>query len=155
MGTRAGALDPEVVLTLAERLGVAEARRMLSHDAGLKALAGRSDMRALLADPLPEARFAVAFFCYWAARVGAGLIPAMGGVDAIVFTGGIGEHAAPVRAGICKHLEWLGVDISDEVNAQNGPRLHADRSSVAVWIVPAAEEKVIAREALRLIGAAA
>jgi acetate kinase len=109
-------------------------------------------MRDLLADPGDEARFAVEFFCHWAARNGAGLIPAMGGVDAVVFTGGIGENAAPVRLAICKHLEWLGVDISDERNAIHGPRIHASTSRVAVWIVPADEERVIARAALRLVG---
>ncbi len=152
MGTRAGALDPEVVLTLTERLGVDEARRVLSHEGGLKALAGQSDMRELLTDPSAAARFAVAFYCYWAARNGAGLIPAMGGVDAVVFTGGIGENAAPVRREICEHLKWLGVAISDDFNATNGPRLHLDGTAIDLWVVPADEERVIARDALQLVG---
>ncbi len=152
MGTRAGALDPEVVLTLAERLGIDETRRVLSHEAGLKALAGQSDMRALLADPGEEARFAVAFYCYWAARVGAGLIPALGGLDAIVFTGGIGENSAPVRHSICHHMQWLGVSISENFNTKNGPCLHPDGAAVDLWVVPADEERVIAREALHMVG---
>ncbi len=154
MGTRAGALDPEVVLTLAERLGVEETRRVLSRESGLKALAGRSDMRALLADPGDAARFAVAFFCYWAARAGAALIPAMGGIDAIAFTGGIGENAPQVRAQISKHLEWLGLHISTTDNARNAPRIHTGSSAIEAWIVPADEERVIARGALGLVGTA-
>lgn len=152
MGTRAGALDPEVVLSLAERLGIDETRRVLSHEGGLKALAGRSDMRELLADPSESARFAVEFYCYWAARIGAGLIPAMGGVDAIVFTGGIGEHATPVRQMICEHMQYLGAFISSDLNATHGPRLHDEGATPGLWVVPADEERVIARDALSLIG---
>ena len=150
MGTRPGSLDPEAVLTLAERLGVAQARDLLNHEAGLKGLAGHSDMRWLLESDEPAARFAVAHFCHWAVRHGGGLIAAMGGCDAIAFTGGIGERAAPVRAAIAQGYSWLGARLDVQANASGTTRIHDARSSVALWIVPAREEEEIARDALRL-----
>ena len=132
MGTRAGSLDPEAVLVLAERVGLARARAILNRESGLAGLSGGvSDMRALLASPLPAAEFAISHFCHWAVRHGGALIAAMGGVDALAFTGGIGEHAAPVRDRIAGALAWLT------------PEVH---------VVPAAEERLIAREALQLPG---
>ncbi|MCC7321962.1 MAG: acetate kinase [Rubellimicrobium sp.] len=133
MGTRSGAIDGMAVLRLAEIHGIAGAARLLNHDSGLRALAGTNDMRALLARSDPEARFAVEHFCYWAARQAGSAIAAMGGLDAIAFTGGIGEHAAPVRARILELLAWAG--------------------PVPVHVVPAEEERLIAAEALALMRA--
>ncbi len=147
MGTRAGSLDPEVVLTLAERLGVGPARAMLNREAGLVALAGQSDMKALIDDPGKPAADAVEAFCRAAARQGAGLIPAMGGIDAIAFTGGIGEHAAPVRARIVELLGWIGARIDPQANAAARASVAASSSTIGIWIVPAREERRIAADA--------
>lgn len=151
MGTRPGNLDPEAVLTLADRLGVAGARDLLNREAGLKGLAGESDMRALLSSDRAEARFAVAHFCHWAVCHGGALIAAMGGCDAIAFTGGIGEHAAPVRAAISEGFGWLGARLEARANAAGGPCLHAAQSQIALWVVPAREEEQIARDARALV----
>lgn len=150
MGTRPGSLDPEVVLTLAERLGVSRARELLNREAGLKGLAGHSDMRALLASDEPAARFAVAHFCHWAVRHGGTLVAAMGGCDAIAFTGGIGERAAPVRAAIATGFSWLGLRLNKRANDAGRAKLHKAKSGLAAWIAPAREEEEIARDALRL-----
>ncbi len=134
-GTRAGDLDPAAVLRLAEELGSPRAALSLLNGAsGLLGLSGESgDMRALLASGSGAARFAVEHFCYWAARHGGSLIAAMGGLDAIAFTGGIGENAAPVRAAIVRRLEWAGAGAGN------------------VHVIAAREERQIAREALCLM----
>jgi acetate kinase len=134
MGTRAGAIDPGAVLALVRTLGVDQAEHMLTHESGLLGLSGQSaDMRDLLDSPTPEATFAIAHFCYWAARQAGSMIAAMGGIDAIAFTGGIGENAALLRDEITAQLSWTG--------------------RVPVYTVPATEELHIAREALALLGA--
>lgn len=108
-------------------------------------------MRALTDDGGARSAFAVAHFCYAVARQGAGMAAAMGGCDAIVFTGGIGENAAAVRAAILDRLRWLGIEIDPTRNDRNGPRLHADGSTVEAWVVAADEEREIARDALTLL----
>ena len=109
MGTRCGAIDPAVVLRLARDEGVDEAERLLTRESGLKGLSnGTSDMRMLEAAGTPEAAFAIEHFCYWAARHSGSAVAAMGGVDLIAFTGGIGENAAPVRERIEALLSWTG-----------------------------------------------
>lgn len=154
MGTRVGSIDANAVLRLVEEDGLEPTRRLLNHEAGLLGLSGlSSDMRALLDDGGPDCAFAVAHFCTAAARQGAGMVAAMGGCDAIVFTGGIGENAPQVRAAILEHLSWLGVEIDTERNHRNAPRLHADTSRVEAWAVPADEEREIARDALALLDA--
>jgi acetate kinase len=147
MGTRSGAIDGNAVLALAEQHGIARAGEILNRESGLYALSGGiSDMRALLAKDSDAARFAVAHFCYWAARHGGSLIAAMGGLDAVAFTGGIGENAARVRAGICAQLGWAGVTLDDSGNTAPG-------AHVAVHVIDAQEEAQIARDALTLMGA--
>ena len=134
MGTRSGALDPTVALALAREMGADAAERVLTRESGLKGLSGGvSDMRALEASNAPEAAFAIEHFCYWAARHTGSMIAAMGGVDAIAFTGGIGEHAASVRARIEALLAWTGA-----------PSM----------VIPADEEAVIAADAAQLFGLA-
>ncbi len=136
MGTRPGSLDPGAVLEIVARLGLDEARETLNRRAGLLALSGISaDMRALLDSPAPEAAFAVEHFCYWAARHAGSMIAAMQGVDAIAFTGGIGENAAPVRERILELLRWTGVAREN------------------IHVIPAREERRIAADALRLMRA--
>ena len=131
MGTRTGDIDGNAVLRLAEHRGLAEAARILNRGSGLQGLAGLSDMRSLRAASTPEAAFAIDHFTYWAARHGASLVAAMGGLDALVFTGGIGENDPETRAAILAHLAFLG------------PK--------PVHIIPAEEERQIAREALTLM----
>jgi acetate kinase len=154
MGTRTGGIDGNAVLRLAEVHGIAGAARILNRDSGLLGLGGASDMRALHAAGTDRARFAVAHFCYWAVRHAGSLIAAMGGLDAVAFTGGIGENDAMVRAEIMAGLGWAGLDWDEAANARGDMGLHSTDSRVAAWIVPAAEERHIAAEALHLIGAA-
>lgn len=156
MGTRPGSIDANAVLQLAEDHGIAETRRMLNNRSGLMGLSGgTTDMRRLLAEDSSAARFAVAHFCYWSLRHAGSLVAAMRGVDAIVFTGGIGEHAAPIRARIVEGLDWLGASLDEGANSENALRLHDARSRVAIHAVPAREERTIAGEVLRLMDAEA
>lgn len=157
MGTRSGSIDPKAVIDLAERFGdLDRVMEFLNNESGLKGLSGGiSDMRALLASDAPEAAFAVEHFCYWARRHAGSLIAAMEGCDGIVFTGGIGENAAAVRAQILSGLGWLGITLDETANAANAPRLHTEDSAVGVWIVKAEEERMIAADALSLLSAAA
>ncbi|MGX0904330.1 acetate kinase [Roseovarius sp. MBR-79] len=153
MGTRAGEIDGNAVLRLAEEDGIDATRHLLNHESGLRGLSGGpSDMRALIEANTAESRFAIDHFCYWATRHAGSLIAAMGGVDAIAFTGGIGENAAPIRARIANGLAWLGARLDEAANAAGAPRLHA-AGSLPIWIVPAAEEARIAADALALLEA--
>jgi acetate kinase len=154
MGTRAGAIDGNAVLRLAEVYGIDGASRILNRESGLLGLGGASDMRALHAAQTPEARFAIAHFCYWAVRHAGSMIAAMGGLDAVAFTGGIGENDALVRAGIMAGLDWTGLKFESGPPQIATARLHSDASHVAVWLVPADEERHIAAEALDLIRSA-
>lgn len=149
MGTRSGDVDPNAVLALAERDGIEATREMLNHHAGLRGLSGgTSDMRALLEDGGAQARFAVDHFVYWTLRHAGSMIAAMEGIDAIAFTGGIGEHAAPVRERVMQGLHWTGL----RAGGAALPRLHAEGSEVSAWVVPAQEERRIAADALELLG---
>ncbi|MBX2854928.1 MAG: acetate kinase, partial [Rhodobacteraceae bacterium] len=152
MGTRCGSIGGGAVLALAAAVGVERAARILNHESGLLGLGGASDMRTLAASDTPEARFAIQHFCYWAVRHAGSAIAAMGGLDAIAFTGGIGEHAAGVRSEIVKGLGFLGAAIDPAANAASQARLHPEGAAVGVWIIPAREEETMAAEALRLLG---
>ena len=148
MGSRCGDIDGNAVLRLVEVHGLSETARLLNHRSGLLGLGGASDMRALAAADTKAARFARDHFCYWAIRHAGSMVAAMGGLDAIVFTGGIGENDAWVRGEILKGLEFLGVAFDAEANETHASALHKTHSNVAIWIVPAEEEGQIAREAL-------
>lgn len=150
MGTRAGSLDPAVVLDLAARHGVDGATRILNRESGLLGLAGAADMRVLQAAATPDAAFARDHFAYWAARHAGSLMVALGGLDAIVFTGGIGENDATARAAILDRLAFAGVAYDPALNAAGSALLHQTHSNVAIWIVPADEERQIAIEAMTL-----
>ena len=152
MGTRTGDIDGNAVLRLAEAHGIDGAEALLNRKSGLLGLGGHSDKRALLADAPPQARFAIAHFRYRAVRHAGSMIAAMGGLDAVAFTGGIGEHDPDSRAAICDGLGWLGVSINPEANASGGPALHAADSGIPIWIVPAEEERQIAQDALGVLG---
>lgn len=151
MGTRAGALDPGVVLYLLHELEM-DARaieKLLYYESGLLGVSGvSSDMRTLLASDEPRAAFAVALFCYRVRRELGSLAAALGGVDAVVFTGGIGEHAAPIRERVCRDAAWLGVDLDEAANASGGPRISRQDSRVSAWVIATDEESMIAQHTL-------
>ncbi|WP_417205719.1 acetate/propionate family kinase [Antarctobacter sp.] len=152
MGTRCGSIDPNVVLRLAEERGIDGARHVLDHGSGLAGLSGGvSDMRTLEARDDPASRFAIDHFIYWARRHAGSLIAAMQGLDAVVFTGGIGENSATIRAGILDGLAWAGARYDAAKNARHAPRLHDDGAPVTAWVLPAEEERVIARAARALV----
>jgi xylulose-5-phosphate/fructose-6-phosphate phosphoketolase len=154
MGTRCGAIDPGAVLWLAaERgLGVRELEDLLYDRSGLLGVSGlSSDMRTLLASPDPRAHLAVDLFVYRVARELGSLAAALGGLDALVFTGGIGEHAAAIRERVCRDAAWLGVELDAAANAAGGPRITADGSRVPAWVVRADEELTIARQTRSLL----
>jgi acetate kinase len=153
MGTRAGDLDPAIVGVLAEREGVAvkEVERWLNERSGLLGLSGTSrDMRDLLerVDRDPRARLAVDVFCYRARKYVGAYMAALGRPAAVVFTGGIGEHAAPVRAQICDGLAWTGLALDAATNAAaNGDaRIGAAHATVDVWVIATDEERMLARD---------
>jgi acetate kinase len=153
MGTRTGTIDPGVLLHLMEAKGWDAARlgRLLYKESGLLGVSGlSSDMRALLASDAPEAAEAVALFVYRAVREIGSLAAALGGLDALVFTAGIGEHAAPVRAAIVAGCAWLGLTLDTAANAAGGPRISGPGPASA-WVVPTDEEGVIARATARLV----
>jgi acetate kinase len=151
MGTRSGGIDGNAVLRLASENGFEATARLLNRESGLVALGGNSDMRALHASGTPQAEFAIRHFCYWAVRHAGSMIAAMGGIDALVFTGGIGEHDADVRAEIMSGLDWAGLKFDGEANTRKETLLHGKGSSVAAWIIPADEEETLARDAAELI----
>jgi acetate kinase len=155
MGTRPGALDPGVVLHLFQALGlsVAEVEAILYKKSGLLGISGTSnDMRDLLVSPEPAARLAVDYFVYQAAKQIGALAAALGGLDALVFTAGIGENSPEIRRRIGEACAWLGVEIDPEANAARGPRISTGASRVSAWVVPTNEELMIARHTGRLLG---
>ncbi len=155
MGTRAGGIDANAVLRLVEENGLERTKAILNHESGLLGLSGgKSDMRNLVLDPSADSAFAVEHFCYWSLRHAGSLIAAMKGLDAVAFTGGIGENALGVRARILRGLEWLGVRMNPDANHARKARLHAEASKVGIWVIPAEEEKMIALDALALLEAA-
>ena len=154
MGTRTGSLDPGVVLYLVENKGMdAKAlTKLLYKESGLLGVSGlSSDMRALLASDKPEAREAVELFCYRINRELGALAGAIGGLDALVFTGGIGEHAAEVRRRVCQQAAWLGIELDEAANADHQNRISAPRSAVDVLVIPTNEEWMIARHTATLL----
>ncbi|MDX9699924.1 MAG: acetate/propionate family kinase [Rhodocyclaceae bacterium] len=155
MGTRTGSLDPGVLLYLMDEKGMdAKAlTTLLYKESGLLGVSGISqDMRTLLDSEAPEAREAVDLFCYRIARELGSLAAAAGGLDALVFTGGIGEHAAPVREKVAALSGWLGVALDAQANARHAQRIESADSKVAVAVVPTNEERMIARYTVELLG---
>jgi acetate kinase len=150
MGTRAGDLDPGLLVYLLEHAGYApaELERLVNHEAGLLALSGRtSDMQALLGARATDRRaaLAVSVFCYQARKWIGAFAAALGGLDALVFTGGIGEHAPPVRAEICRGLAHLGITLDEGRNQASHAIASAEGSACAVHVIATDEERVIAR----------
>ena len=151
MATRPGALDPGVVIHLVKVLGLSieAVEDMLYHRAGLLGVSGglSADTRELLASAEPAAREALDLFAFRTAREVAATACTLGGLDALVFTAGIGEHQPAVRAAIADHLAWLGVAVDPPAHARGAPRIAAPAGEVAVLVVPTDEGRVIAEEA--------
>ena len=157
MGTRPGQLDPGVVLHLMAEKGMTtpEVTRLLYNDAGLKGLSGVSnDMRDLLASEEPGAAFAIDHFVHRCALHAGSLAAALAGLDAFVFTAGVGEHAAEIRARIAERLAWLGAGLDPAANQAGATRISTADSRVALLVVPTDEELMIARHTLALIRSA-
>lgn len=154
MGTRCGNLDPGVVLHLMEtkHYSIQDMTRILYKESGLLGVSGISqDMRTLLASDQPEAEEAVNLFCYRIVREIGSLAAAAGGVDGIVFTGGIGEHAAEVRRRVCEQLGWLGAHLDLEANANDEIHIGATQSSVELLVIPTNEELMMALHVQNLL----
>jgi acetate kinase len=155
MGTRPGALDPGVVLYLFQNLGLTakEVEKMLYTQSGLLAISGISnDMRDLLGRSEPEARLAVDYFIYRVAKEIGALTAVLGGIDALVFTAGIGENSSEIRRRICEACSWLGVDLDSAANDNGESRISTAQSKVSAWVVPTNEELIIARHTWSLLG---
>ncbi len=154
MATRIGALDPGVILHLmrTENYGLKELEDLLYNKSGLLGLSGLSpDMRTLLASPESAARDAVTQYCYRITRELGSLAAALGGLDALVFTGGIGENAAPVRAAVCRDAAWLGIELNAAANEAGDQLITTKASRTAAWVVPTDEEQIIAAHTRRLL----
>ena len=155
MGTRCGNLDPGVVLYLIDELKM-DARaveKLIYQQSGLLGMSGiSSDMRTLEASDAPEAKAAIDVFVYRIGRELGSLAAALGGLDAIVFTGGIGENSRSLRARVCRDAAWLGVELDAAANDANGPRISTAGSRISAWAIPTNEELMIARHTRRLLG---
>jgi acetate kinase len=156
MGTRPGALDPGVVLHLFQTMGrsAAEVEAMLYEQSGLLGISGISnDMRKLAGSDDPAARLAVDYFVYQAAKQIGALAAVLGGLDALVFTAGIGEHSAAIRRRICEASAWLGVALDPAANDVHATRISTAGGRVSAWVVPTDEEWMIARHVRGLLTA--
>lgn len=156
MGTRSGSLDAGVILWLQQQKGwtVGQVEKFLYADCGLKGLSGVSnDMRTLLASDAPLAKLAVEYFVYHVVRMAGALATAMGGLDGMVFTAGIGERSPEIRARVLHRLHWLGFSIDEAANQTGGPLLTRADSALPAYSIPTDEELVIARHTLALVGA--
>jgi acetate kinase len=154
MGTRPGSLDPGVILWLQQQKGwsIDRLEQFLYHDCGLKGLSGVSaDTRVLLDSSAPLATLAIDYFVYHIARTAGALTVSMGGIDGLVFTAGIGEHSAPVRAGVLDRLRWLGFERDEAANANGSGRVTTKASRIPAFVIPTDEERVIARETIALL----
>jgi acetate kinase len=157
MGTRPGSIDPGVVLHLVQGLQLSgkEIETLLYKKSGLIGISGISnDMRDLLGRNEPAARLAVDYFVYRAAKEIGALTAVLGGVDALVFTAGIGENSAEIRQRICESSAWLGIELDGAANSERQSKISTSRSKVSVWVIPTNEELMIARHTGQLLGLA-
>jgi acetate kinase len=155
MGTRCGAIDPGVIIYLMDihGFGVRELEELIYKKSGLLGVSGiSSDMRELLSSRDYRASEAVDLFVYRIAREMGSLAAALNGLDAVVFTGGVGENAAVIRSRICQESGWLGLVLDEEANKMGGPKISHTDSPVSVWVIPTNEELMIARHTLSLMG---
>ncbi|QRM20312.1 acetate/propionate family kinase [Dechloromonas sp. TW-R-39-2] len=154
MGTRTGAIDPGVLLYLMDNKGMnsKDLTRLLYKESGLLGVSGISqDMRTLLASDQPEAEEAIELYCFRILREIGSLAAAIEGVDALVFTGGIGEHSAEVRRRVCSRLGWLGINLDEAANNDDKLRISTSDSTVDVMVIPTNEEWMIAHHAQTLL----
>lgn len=155
MGTRCGSLDPGVILFLLEnrKMEPRAVEKMLYSESGLLGISGvSSDVRTLLQSTDPNAKLALDFYIYRIGRELGSLAAALGGLDAIVFTAGVGENAAVLRERVCRDAAWLGIDLDASANAEGGPRITSAQSRVTGWVIPTNEELMIARHTVRVLG---
>jgi acetate kinase len=154
MGTRPGQLDPGIMLYLMseKRMSAKEIERVLYNDSGLKGLSGISnDVRELLASPDPRAKLALDYFVYRISLFAGMLAAALGGIDGLVFTAGIGENAPAIREAVAKRLTWLGLDLDAKANASGEARISNKESRVVCYVIPTDEELMIARHTLAVL----
>src|SRR5262245_43491368 len=154
MGTRCGALDPGVILYLVDerKMSVRAIERLIYHESGFLGVSGiSSDMRLLLASDDPRASLAIDVYTYRIRRELGSLAAALEGLDALVFTAGIGENAAAIREHVCRDARWLGVTLDPAANATGGPRISAPDSRVSAWVIPTNEELMIARHTRHVV----
>jgi acetate kinase len=154
MGTRCGAIDPGVILYLMDQRGMdtRAIEKLIYSQSGLLGVSGvSSDMRTLLASDEPRAKLAVDLYVYRIGRELGSLAASLGGLDALVFTGGIGENSAAIRAAVCRNAAWLGVVLDEQANHDDGPRISTATSPTAAWVLPTNEELMIARHTERLL----
>jgi len=155
MGTRCGSLDPGVILYLLDqvKMDVRDLQNLLYTQSGLLGISGvSSDVRVLLESPDPRAKLALDYYVYRIGRELGSLAAALGGLDAIVFTAGIGENAKAIRERVCQNAAWLGVELDPVANEKGGPCITTSRSRVAAWVLPTNEELTIARHAMGVLG---
>jgi acetate kinase len=154
MGTRCGSLDPGVILFLLDQrnMEVRAIEKLLYSESGLLGVSGiSSDVRALLESKEADAKLALDLYVYRIGRELGSLAAALGGLDAIVFTAGIGENAVAIREKVCRDAGWLGVELDAAANSRNGPCLTAAKSRVTAWVIPTNEELMIARHTARVL----
>jgi acetate kinase len=152
MGTRAGDLDPGILTHLLhEGMSMPRLEQLLQHEAGLKALAGTADVRELLARKDAAAELALELFCYRVQKCVGAYLAVLEGAEAIVFTGGIGEHAPEIRRRVCQRFGWAGLTLDVEANRRNELRISGEGSRLAAYVIPTDEEYLIARETFRLM----
>ncbi len=155
MGTRPGSVDPGVILYLFQTLGMSAkaVESLLYRQSGLLAISGvSSDMRDLLGSAAPDSRLAVDYFIYRIAQEIGALTAALGGLDGLVFTAGIGENAVEVRQRVCDASAWLGVLLDTQANQRHATRISRHGSRVSAWVIPTNEELMVARHTGRLLG---
>jgi len=158
MGTRPGSVDPGVILYLFQELGLSakEVETILYKKSGLLGISGISnDMRKLLQSDDPNARLAVEYFVYRAAKEIGALAAVLGGIDGLVFTAGIGENSPEIRKRICEASTWLGIELDEELNSRKIGRISRSEGKVSVWVIPTNEELMIAKHTGALLGLAA
>jgi len=155
MGTRCGAIDPGVLLHLMDAFGmdIRAVEHLLYHESGLLGVSGISaDLRVLESSDDPRAAAAIDLFVYRINREIGSAAAALGGIDALVFTAGIGEHSQRVREAVCRGAKWLGVELDPGANAAHGPRITTPDSGVRAWVIPTDEEGMIARHVAAVLG---
>ncbi|MEB4589632.1 acetate/propionate family kinase [Candidatus Thiothrix sp. Deng01] len=154
MGTRCGVLDPGVLLFLMreDKMGLEELEALLYKQSGLLGLSGVSnDLRALHTSEDPRAAAAIDYFVYRVSQILGSLTASLGGLDALVFTAGVGENDAEVRRRVCLDAGWLGVSLDEAANQTGRPRISHEGAGPSVWVIPTDEEKMIARHTLRVL----